>query len=149
MFRNDHKTNLIKFEAFTPFLEGDFVITVCVTRVKERRNAVLKSHKRCPNGKELVPRNGPIVRMTIEITPLPHRRRRPAQSQIGFGLTLHFRIIIIQFLTICQVPHDVKQPITHTARKVNSIFFLTSLKPNFYQHLLQIISKFNLTKFSG
>lgn len=94
------------------------MIVVRIARLEERRNAVLQRHERRPNREQFVPRHRPIVRLAIQIAPLPHGRIGPAARLVRLRLQLHRLVVIGQFVALRQVTHHRVQPFAHASRKV-------------------------------
>jgi hypothetical protein len=62
--------------------EGYHVVVVVVAVVQEVADAVFQRLKRSPDGEELVPGDDVVVRVAVEVAPLPDGRVRPALAAV-------------------------------------------------------------------
>lgn len=99
------------------------MVLVRVARLQKWRNAVLQRQQRRSDREQLVPGHGTIVRMSVQVAPLPDGRIRPASRQIRFGLVSHFDVVRRQFPTVGQIFHDVEQPVAHATREIFLLLF--------------------------
>lgn len=65
--------------------------------------------------------------MGVEFTPLPHHGIRPLLAGVLLGCSLQPDVVLAEGLTVGQVPHDVEEPLTHTAWEILQLVLLTFL----------------------
>lgn len=76
-------------------------------------------------------RNQPYL--TVQIAPFPYGSISPATCQISFSFELQFLITSWQFFALGQITHNVEQPIAHTSREVDHLFFGAHLSRKRFQ----------------
>lgn len=116
------KTHLIHTQAATPLLQRNAMIVVRVARLQERCDTMLQRHQWRPNREQLVTRHRSIVRLSVQIAPLPHRRVRPTARLVRLRFLLHQLIVVGQFVALGQITHHRVQPFAHSPREVAHLF---------------------------
>lgn len=79
----------------------------------------------------------PVWRESVQIAELPDGRVGPAPRHVGLRLALHLQVVRGQLGPVCQVPHDVEEPVAHPSWEIRHFVFGAFLHKR--QHLAVLL----------
>lgn len=98
------------------------MIVIRVTGFQERSDTMFQGHKRSTNREQFMTRHGSVVRLSIQIAPLPNSSIRPSSGLVSLRFLLHNFVVVGQLVTLGQITHHRVQPFAHASREVVHLF---------------------------